>query len=702
MSDRQNNNKTRISARERRTKLVARILAGILAFLMIGGSAYSLIYILLTSSSAADFSSSSYGGALVDDVNIRIGLMYEDGVTQSFQTTAPYGYTLGSQPLADGVFDFAPFWQIGASTVTVAADANLAKTSDGYAVSADPYASVIGGYHIEFLTDYPIAEAAALTPQIDMLNGVLQANGLYAYPSYVGGLLRIRAGSFTTYADAEALYPVIMQYLPMYPAYITEPSYLSVTVIDPSSDRILFSYDTSDGTSLGLAAVQTGGSTNYIKSPANNVYDGVFAYSRHISDTADGIAVTNVLTLDQYVQGVLPYEISASWPIETQSAFAIAARSYAASSLGRHQSVHGFDLCNAAHCQAYHGAARVNAKVVEATTRTHGLIIEYNGSIASTYYSSSCGGVTVSINEVWGGAKKDYLVAHATPWERYADSDHYNGFWKVEVSPTELYNYLVNTKGYSALAGGSYITAIEPIAYATNSTYVKTLRITANNGASVTINNTDSVRTALSAYLKSANFVVGQGSVAYTVDKVEVLGDTVIDNAVQKQVLGPKFLTSAGVTSEGFVPTVNLVSVLRAAMESLTTLVGAPVLTATGVTVISGDTALVLTAENASAYANGTLKPPSPTFEQPPLDVPITHPQTVKEYTVHTESATATASSPENFIFVGKGWGHGAGMSQYGANDLGELGYDYEQIINAYFTNVTIVYYKELDKFKDR
>ncbi len=702
MSDLKNSKEKYGSARERRTKLLVRIFAGFLAFLMIASTAYYLISILVFSSSASEYSVSPIqGGALVDDINIRIGLKYADGVPKSFQTTTPAGYTLGSQPLSDGVFNFVPFWQIPETTVTVAADANLVNTSDGYSETSDPYSAVIGGYHVEFLSDFSVFDVSSLSQQIDMLNAVLSPAGLYAFPSYFGGVLRIRVGNFVTYADADAMLPVIAQYLPIYAAYVTEPSETSVVLIEPSSNRLLFSYDTSDGTTLGLSAIQTGSKTNYIKSPANNVYDGVFSYKRHISETANGIAVVNVLTLDQYVQGVLPYEISPSWEIETQSAFAIAARSYAASSLNRHQSAHGFDLCNASHCQAYHGAARVNDTVIEATTRTHGLIIEYNGKIASTYYSSSCGGCTVSINEVWGGSNKEYLVGRQTPWERYTESDHYNGFWKVEVSPTELYNYLVNTKGYSALSGGSYITAVEPIAYATNSTYVKTLRITANNGASITLNNTDGVRTGLSAYLKSANFVVGQGSVDYTVETVEILGDIVIDNATQKQVLGPTVIPSADVTSDGFVQTANLISVIQAQASVLTTLSNAPVLTASGETVLSGETALVLTAENASAYASGNLKPPT-VAEPEPVTGPITHPQTVKEYTVHTTAATETASSPENFIFVGKGWGHGAGMSQHGANDLGEFGYDYEQIINAYFTNVTIVYYKDLEIFRDR
>ena len=51
----------------------------------------------------------------------------------------------------------------------------------------------------------------------------------------------------------------------------------------------------------------------------------------------------------------------------------------------------------------------------------------------------------------------------------------------------------------------------------------------------------------------------------------------------------------------------------------------------------------------------------------------------------------AYADDDDNFIFVGKGWGHGVGMSQYGARDLAEMGYNYQEILHAYFTDVDIV-----------
>ncbi len=46
---------------------------------------------------------------------------------------------------------------------------------------------------------------------------------------------------------------------------------------------------------------------------------------------------------------------------------------------------------------------------------------------------------------------------------------------------------------------------------------------------------------------------------------------------------------------------------------------------------------------------------------------------------------------PEGNLFIsGKGYGHGVGMSQTGANRMAEEGYDYKEILDYFFRNVTI------------
>ena len=61
--------------------------------------------------------------------------------------------------------------------------------------------------------------------------------------------------------------------------------------------------------------------------------------------------------------------------------------------------------------------------------------------------------------------------------------------------------------------------------------------------------------------------------------------------------------------------------------------------------------------------------------------------RTVQAYAVGTD-----------FIFDGRGWGHGVGMSQWGAQDMALLGYGFEQIVKTFYTGVSIQRLTEMDR----
>lgn len=55
-----------------------------------------------------------------------------------------------------------------------------------------------------------------------------------------------------------------------------------------------------------------------------------------------------------------------------------------------------------------------------------------------------------------------------------------------------------------------------------------------------------------------------------------------------------------------------------------------------------------------------------------------------------TKAVKDLSSNSSEFIFTGRGWGHGIGLSQYGAKKMAEDGYDYEEILKHYYTGVEI------------
>jgi SpoIID/LytB domain protein len=52
--------------------------------------------------------------------------------------------------------------------------------------------------------------------------------------------------------------------------------------------------------------------------------------------------------------------------------------------------------------------------------------------------------------------------------------------------------------------------------------------------------------------------------------------------------------------------------------------------------------------------------------------------------------APAKAASGDVFVLTGRGWGHGVGMSQAGANVMARAGSDYREILTHYYTGVVI------------
>jgi stage II sporulation protein D len=57
---------------------------------------------------------------------------------------------------------------------------------------------------------------------------------------------------------------------------------------------------------------------------------------------------------------------------------------------------------------------------------------------------------------------------------------------------------------------------------------------------------------------------------------------------------------------------------------------------------------------------------------------------------IYNSSNQITKSVGDTVTFVGRGWGHGVGMSQHGARGMAEAGFNYRQIIEFYFRGVTI------------
>ncbi|MBV8079454.1 MAG: SpoIID/LytB domain-containing protein [Actinobacteria bacterium] len=131
------------------------------------------------------------------------------------------------------------------------------------------------------------------------------------------------------------------------------------------------------------------------------------------------LQVVNVVGVELYLQGVVPSESPSNWPIQALMAQAVAARSYALAQLTTVVTASNFDLYGDTRSQVYGGIAAETPQGDQAVQDTIHQVVLYNGAIATTYFSSSTGGRTVSAAEAFGKAVP-YLVSVPDPYDTYA------------------------------------------------------------------------------------------------------------------------------------------------------------------------------------------------------------------------------------------------------------------------------------------
>ena len=258
---------------------------------------------------------------------------------------------------------------------------------------------------------------------------------------------------------------------------------------------------------------------------------------------------------------------------------------------------------------------------------------------------------------------------------------HINGFWINEVSPEELLERL-HKAGYEELEDA--VEDVEIVQLATNSTYVKTLRVTDIHGTSVDINTTDKVRTSLTPYVKSANFVVGKGEVEYT-------EDVIIDY------VAPDYDKSSDYDIDYGYTNIDDCYIMTADSVDTNDRGTAVVLTSNDKVIYNRKDVFVMTKQNAAAFLGDEYKKYAEADES--ADTQHRTEEIADKSTNEVKYKIAYADDSDNFIFVGKGWGHGVGMSQYGALDMAALGHSANEILEAYFKDIDIINYKRSNNF---
>lgn len=153
------------------------------------------------------------------------------------------------------------------------------------------------------------------------------------------------------------------------------------------------------------------------------------------------LMVVNHIPVEDYLYGVLHYEVSDRWPIAALKAQAIAARTFALYQ-ARQNRAQPYDLRCDIYSQVYGGSTAEKWATTKAVNLTRSKVLTYKGDIFPTYYHATCAGSTEDASSLWNidlaplkGVKCWYCTA----------SPHYK--WTKEIPLKDL-EEMLKANGY--------------------------------------------------------------------------------------------------------------------------------------------------------------------------------------------------------------------------------------------------------------
>lgn len=544
---------------------------------------------------------------------VRVGLAYGSGalVNANLENNTGYGsgYRMG---YFDDDLDFVELARTDEdeTQITMVKTQNTWVNGSSYS-NSDNGGDVIGCYHVLVESGYRSYEQAAAEAQ-EYRDG---------FVAWIDGDYQVRAGSYTSRQEAEDAAQNLG-------GTVAGTSSYAVNVTRTGTAEILFQFDGGDALALGVMPDVTGADAVRTWFKGYRYYGG-FRYERI---SGGDLTVVNIVDLETYIKGVVPYEMSSSWPLEALKVQAVCARSYAYINIhsGKHTSYH-FDVCNTTDCQAYYGAG-TNSSSYQATERTDQAVDEtageyawYDGQVIEAFYSSSHGGASESVYNVWGTSLEQYpyLCGVEDPYEADMASKNSYSSWTVSYTSSELAQRLENYD-YDASSGIESLT----LTYSDLGNVIQ-VRVNYQDGGS------DTIRPS------SMRSVFGISSIRFTVN-----GQAASSGS------GTTSGSGGGLTANG--------STSLDSQGTYTVISGSGSLSQAGLDglyAISGSGSITSVEDAASGGGSGT----------------------------DTPSGTQVTVSGSSYTFQGSGNGHQLGLSQYGAWAMAERGFTYEEIIEFYY-----------------
>ena len=368
--------------------------------------------------------------------------------------------------------------------------------------------------------------------------------------------------------------------------------------------------------------------------------------SLYLTQSSGKYLVINNVDVEDYLKGVLKAEMNPKWPIEALKAQAVIARTYAAKSEGKHN---GYDMCSTTHCQVYKGLSLETPQIEEAVSSTAGLILNWQNGPASVFYHSDSGGITASSLSVWG-KQIPYLQAVTEPMPALGPHSSWQCSLPMSLIESKLAANGINTGSVASLA----------IAGRDESGRVSLIEI---KGSLSTQRVTG----------HKFRTIIGSDKIKSTMFNINEKPEPV--KTIPVQTISPQ---TAKLESNINTAKIDKSKMPKDPQEKLVWLTKNKIFTTRELM------DMLAKPDKINSYIEiGMARMEGKSFQQP-------HSSTVAKPSAKNQINNITPAGGESITFYGMGWGHGVGMSQYGAKTLAENGWNFTGILEHYFPGTTL------------
>jgi stage II sporulation protein D len=170
------------------------------------------------------------------------------------------------------------------------------------------------------------------------------------------------------------------------------------------------------GTDINIREYKPSGEYNYATLRTTKYGSNDYLGDIEFRYNSGSIDVINHVYLEYYLYGVVPHEMSNTWPLEALKTQAVAARTYAKRYMNGSGS---YDVVDTAANQVYKGFNPGNANAIRAVDETARTVLVCDGELAQTFFAASNGGYVDIPQHVWssGAALKPYHIIQEDPYD---------------------------------------------------------------------------------------------------------------------------------------------------------------------------------------------------------------------------------------------------------------------------------------------